>query len=279
MPSPLSKVVPMRDAKELFGKISQNNHYVVNFSSLNTAITNHIRRKFRVPDARSFVSRKTGILCSEALLPTSGYATAEVKGDFMGIPQQFAHTRLYTDVDFTFYIDDDYKNLRIFEGWMDFISSASGRNENSKTYYRRFQYPDTYKCDTMYITKFERNYKNELVYQFRNVFPKSMTSIPVSYGSAELLKVNVTFNYDRYIVNPGSYSGSNSTAKPIQKLSNDTSNPSNTPVDPPAGSISSDRLRRSLAAVEPFNGSIRQAAEQTGRLDLTRPFGLPVPLA
>jgi len=45
-----------------------------------------------------------------------------------------------------------------------------------------------------------------------------MTSIPVSYGSAELLKVNVTFNYDRYVVNPGTYSGSKSNAKPIQKL-------------------------------------------------------------
>jgi hypothetical protein len=89
----------------------------------------------------------------------------------------------------------------------------------------------------MYITKFERNYKNELVYQFRNVFPKSMTSIPVSYGSAELLKVNVTFNYDRYVVNPGTYSGSKSNAKPIQKLSDDKSNPSDTSVDPPVGEI------------------------------------------
>ena len=32
-----------------------------------------------------------------------------------------------------------------------------------------------------------------------------MTAIPVSYGAADLLKVNVTFNYDRYIVNPRSY--------------------------------------------------------------------------
>ena len=200
----------MRDAKELFGRIAQTNHYQVNFSQLNNAVTQHIRTRFGVTDVRSFVSRKSGILCSEAVLPTSGYATAEVKGDFMGVPQSFAHTRLYTDIDFTFYVDDDYKNLRIFEGWMDFISSGSGGevNENSDVYYRRFQYPDTYKVNTMYITKFERDYRRELVYQFRNAFPKSMTAIPVAYGDAEILKVNVTFNYDRYVVNPRNY-GSN----------------------------------------------------------------------
>ena len=64
------------------------------------------------------------------------------------------------------------------------------------------RYPDTYKCDTMYITKFERDYKNELVYQFKNAFPKSMTAIPVAYGPAELLKVTVMFNFDRYIMTP-----------------------------------------------------------------------------
>ncbi len=233
MPSPLSKIVPMRDAKEIFGKISQSNHYVVNFSTLNNAIVRHIRTKFGVADVRSFVSRKSGILCSDAVLPTSGYATAQVKSDFMGVPQEFAHTRLYTDIDFTFYIDNDYKNLRIFEGWMDYISSASGVNENIDGYYRRFQYPDTYKVDTMYITKFEKDYKNELVYQFRNVFPKSMTTIPVSYGVANLLKVNVAFNYDRYVVNPGSYSGSKSNKKPISKQNPVAKpTPSSTPIGP-----------------------------------------------
>jgi hypothetical protein len=195
----------MRDAKEFFGRIAQTNHYQVYFSTLSDTITSHVRSKFGVSDVKNFVSRKTGILCSDASLPASGFATAEVKGDFMGVPQEFAHTRLYTDVDFTFYVDSDYNNLRIFEGWMDYISGASGMNENSDVYYRRFQYPTTYKVDTMYITKFERDYKRELVYQFKNVFPKSMTAIPVSYGVADLLKVNVTFNYDRYIVNPRNY--------------------------------------------------------------------------
>ena len=75
------------------------------------------------------------------------------------------------------------------------------------------RYPDTYKCDTMYITKFERNYKNELVYQFRNAFPKSMTAVPVSYGAADLLKVTVLFNFDRYIMIPKRATGVKKSTK------------------------------------------------------------------
>ena len=41
----------------------------------------------------------------------------------MGIPQEFAHTRLYTDIDLLL-VDYDYTNLRIFEGWIDYIHSG-----------------------------------------------------------------------------------------------------------------------------------------------------------
>ena len=63
-------------------------------------------------------------------------------------------------------------------------------------------YPDDYKVQTMRIIKFERDYKQQLEYQFINAFPKLITAIPVSYGQADILKVSVSFNYDRYIVNP-----------------------------------------------------------------------------
>ena len=49
-------------------------------------------------------------------------------------------------------------------------------------------------------SKFEKNFKRTMRYQFINAFPKSMASVPVSYGPADILKVTVSFNYDRYIV-------------------------------------------------------------------------------
>ena len=206
MARPYVRSIQPYEAKEVFGNLAQTNHYQVSFSGLNSSIVQHIRTKFGILRADDFMSRKGGILCSDASLPSSSLATGEVKGDFMGIPQEFAHTRLYTDIDFTFYIDKDYTNLRIFEGWMDYISGGSesldGMNELDDNYYRRMRYPDTYKVQNMFISKFEKDYGQQLDYQFINAFPKLMTAIPVSYGNADILKVSVTFNYDRYIVNP-----------------------------------------------------------------------------
>ena len=68
-------------------------------------------------------------------------------------------------------------------------------------YFMKLKYPDTYKVSSMYISKFEKNADRGITYQFINAFPKSITPIPVTYGSADLLKVSVSFNYDRYIVN------------------------------------------------------------------------------
>ena len=144
--------------------------------------------------------RNVGIACYDATLPTSSLATAEVKDNFQGINQQFAHTRFYTDSSFSFYIDKDYRVLLFFEAWMDYISNGANVSEDDNRFYRRFRYPNTYKCDGLQITKFDKNLDKKITYQFKNAFPKAMQSIPVSYGTAELLKVTVTFAYDRYIL-------------------------------------------------------------------------------
>ena len=193
----------MSIAKNIIGPLAQTNHFLVTFSSLRPSVETYLRKYMKVKDIRTFLSRRAGILCNSASLPTTAYATADVRDNFMGVPQQFAHTRIYNDLDFSFYVDEDYNLLKIFEGWMEYISSGanSDTRQNDRAFYRRMRYPDSYKCDTMYINKFEKNFKRTLRYQFVNVFPKSMSSVPVTYGSADILKVSVSFNFDRYIVN------------------------------------------------------------------------------
>ena len=190
-------------AKAIIGPLAQNNHFLVTFSSLTPAVESYLTTYTRITNIKNFLSRNLGILCSDASLPTSTLATAEVKDNFMGVPQQFAHTRFYTDIAYSFYIDEDYTLLKVFEGWMEYISSGANDNvdQDHRAYYRRMKYPDSYKCNTMYINKFEKNYKRTLRYRFVNVFPKSINAIPVQYGTADILKVSVNFNYDRYIVN------------------------------------------------------------------------------
>ena len=190
-------------AKNLIGPLAQTNHFQVTFSSLRPSVESYLRDYLKVDDIRNFLSRRAGILCDSASLPTTAYATAEVRDNFMGVPKQFAHTRIYTDLDFSFYVDEDYNLLKIFEGWMEYISSGANTStlQDDRAYFRRMRYPDSYKCDTMYINKFEKNFKKTMRYRFVNVFPKAMSAVPVAYGPADILKVNVSFNFDRYIVN------------------------------------------------------------------------------
>jgi len=196
--------ITMGDVKEKLGKLSLTNQYQVNFSTFNQSILDYFQ-SIGLDNAQNFISRNIGLMCSDASLPASAFATGEVKDNFMGIPQEFAHTRLYTDIDFTFYVDENYNSLTIFERWMDYISSGSqsmdGISVQDKGFYRRFRYPDDYKVSSMTITKFEKGIRGKkLMYEFKNAFPKAITSLPVTYGAADLLRVTVSFNYDRYVV-------------------------------------------------------------------------------
>jgi len=203
----LVKAITTRDVKELIGQPALTNNYLVTIPVISSEVGNnqnlgkHIENYGRLTDGEFLLKRKIGLLCSDASLPTSSYATAEVKDNFVGVTQEFAHTRLYADTDFTFYVDKNYDSIKFFEAWMDYISGAGVDQKTDKGYFRRMAYPDYYKVSEMKITKFERDIKTILEYKFINAFPKSMTAIPVAYGAADLLKVTVSFNYDRYIMN------------------------------------------------------------------------------
>lgn len=150
--------------------------------------------------------------CSDATLPSSTYATGEIKDNFQGVVQEIAHTRINTDIDFSFYVDRNYKVLMFFEAWMNFISGGNSYDIGEPSvytesvtgnYYRRFNYPKHYRNESgFYITKFEKNYNVEastqLTYQLINSFPKAVSSIQLQYGGAEVTKITVTMYYDRY---------------------------------------------------------------------------------
>ena len=124
-------------AKNIIGPLAQTNHFLVSFSSLTPSVESYLRSYTRISGLRDFLSRRMGILCSDASLPTSTLATAEVKDNFMGVPQQFAHTRFYTDISYSFYVDEDYTLLKVFEGWMEYITSGANNRveQDHKAYY------------------------------------------------------------------------------------------------------------------------------------------------
>jgi len=208
--------ISMDTAKAKFGNLAYTNYYELFIkpswggfcSTCKALFLEFIEKNKDIYNVDvDFITRELGILCSEAVLPASSYATSEVKDNFMGVTQEFAHTRLFTDIDLTFYIDRDYRVLNFFEAWMNYISGGGEAPlDSTPGYYRRFNYPNNYKNkDGVYIKKFERDFatsgQRSITYQLVNAFPKNMASIPVAYGGADLLKVSVSFNYDYYIVN------------------------------------------------------------------------------
>ena len=111
-----------------------------------------------------------------------------------------AHSRVFTDVSFTFYVDNQYRTLEFFELWHEFIASGSNNevDRSNIAYYHRMQYPDEYKVDTIKIQKFDKDHFRSVEYNFLNCFPVSVSSMPVAYDGNQVLECQVTFAYDRY---------------------------------------------------------------------------------
>lgn len=145
--------------------------------------------------------------CSEASLPGSSLTTNEINNDYTGVTERHAYRRLYDDrADFTFYVDKNYYIIDYFENWIAFISGENDLGgQVSKEFNYRVKFPNDYKTDNLYITKFERDHTRSdrgrpITYKFINAYPISINSMPVSYDSSQLLKCNVSFTYSRYVI-------------------------------------------------------------------------------
>ena len=166
---------------------------------------------------------KLNLMCSEATLPGSNLATFEINDNFHGVTERHAYRRVYDDrIDLTFYVNADrvgsYLPIRYFETWMKYIVGESRGKQTDKNagsedreYFYRVRYPEGtngYTSNGLTVTKFERDYKQNLEYKFIRSFPISIDSMPVSYDSSSLLKCTVSMSYIRYVLTQGSASES-----------------------------------------------------------------------
>ena len=145
--------------------------------------------------------------CSEASLPGSSLATNEINNDYTGVTERHAYRRLYDDrSDFTFYVDSEYRIIDFFENWISYVvGEDSLKGQENREYNYRVNFPNDYKTENLYITKFEKDYTRSergrpLTYKFINAYPISINSMPVSYDSSQLLKCTVSFTYSRYVL-------------------------------------------------------------------------------
>ena len=193
------------DIKPILTNVAQTSHYQVFFDGLSPDLFKFLGSK---GVNKRFITENAGLLCSSASIPGSSLGTSDIFGNFTGVQEKFAHSRIFTELTLEFYVDKDYKMIKLFEHWIDYISSGSEKKQNSSFnkadlgYFYRMRYPrgnSGYKCDKTKIVKFNIDYRSEIEYTFFGLFPINFSSTPVQYGSSDVLRASVTFSYERYI--------------------------------------------------------------------------------
>ena len=79
------------------------------------------------------------------------------------------------------------------------IRDSGTEDYKNRSAYYRMNYPIDYKTDSLYITKFEKDAKNSMIYNFIGAFPISIAASPVSYDNSDTLKCTVSFSFMRYL--------------------------------------------------------------------------------
>lgn len=196
---PIPSIVDNYKVKALLLNNALTSHYVCRFEPPRDALTFLTQGGFNYKGKQEFIE----FSCSEASLPGSSLMTNEINDDYTGVTERHAYRRQYDDrIDFTFYVDSNYDIITFFERW---ISYCAGENlqpaVDDWNYSYRVNFPKEYQTDALYVTKFERDvFGNALEYKFIRAYPISITSMPISYDSSQLLKCTVSFTYIRYVI-------------------------------------------------------------------------------
>ncbi len=207
MPAPRPRKIS--EFKRVLTNLAQTSHYEVKFGAPPEQLASYLSS--RGVDAR-FISGDMGLLCYSAELPYGSLATANIAGNYMGIQEKIAHSRIYGQVSLSFYVDSDYKVLKFLEHWGEFIASGSHNgidaeggsdiSQGRKNYFIRMQYPEYYKMESTKITKFDRDYRRNIEYTFFGMFPSNVGNVSVSYDSSRALTASATFEFTRYVCGP-----------------------------------------------------------------------------
>lgn len=183
----------------MFMNVATTNHFEYSIRAFPTTLLQYVQQREPLLTT-NFLTRELGLLCKGAEIPGATFATAQVKGNYMGITQKYAHTRIFTDTTLTFMVDSQYRVMKFFQLWQEYIASGGEVSRDKKAYYARMRYPDSYKSSQMVLSKFDRDHFQKMDYTFINAFPVNLVPTSVDYGTNKVLEIGVTFAYDRYVV-------------------------------------------------------------------------------
>tara|TARA_B100000927_G_scaffold231727_1_gene191757 strand:+ start:8067 stop:8699 length:633 start_codon:yes stop_codon:yes gene_type:complete len=131
--------------------------------------------------------RDISILCQSVTLPGRSISTFEHQD--VRTMNKHPYTVIDEDVTMSFLLTNDYYMRQMFDNWM------SGIFDNDSY---RVGYKKDFSVDVVIQ---QLNQKNIPVYGVRleKAFPVSMDSIELSQDSSDLVRMSVTFAYDKYV--------------------------------------------------------------------------------
>lgn len=229
------KSVSINSIRELLSKgggLATSNTYKVSFEfnekrSPNNKLEENLRRVFDGFSKSDFVGDTIGtgkegnfisLMCDEVSLPGTQTATGQINGMYVGSgTYNYAHTRLFNDLTLSWICDSNMTPMKFLQTWMEsiFVENVDGtayqtitqldpgdvlqRDRNRSV---RLNYFDDYSMQ-LSILKAEKNGRSEvgrpsIRYVLEGVFPYSIDSTPLSFGSSQLVKVSANFYYERW---------------------------------------------------------------------------------
>jgi hypothetical protein len=89
------------DIKPLLTNLAQTSHYEVQFGMLPPELMFYLSRRGINP---RFIAESAGLLCYSAVLPTTSLGSFTIDGNYMGVQEKFAHSRIYSEITLDFYL-------------------------------------------------------------------------------------------------------------------------------------------------------------------------------
>lgn len=207
MTVPVPKKRSVALLKETILNSAQTSHFEV-YIEPNSNIRNWILAKAAAGkgSARTagldYYGTNLNLACHRAALPGVSFATHELTNKYHNNTVKNVYRKVYDQTaSFTFYVDKKYDLLFFFENWMSFaMNEEEAANNNPKSSFRA-KFPVTYKSSVISITKFEKDYLDDVItYKFLDAYPSSIDSMEVSYQGSQTLSCTVGFTFNRYVV-------------------------------------------------------------------------------
>ena len=140
-----------------------------------------------------------GLVCEATRMPDRSFETSEQT--MYGITESYPVHTTYTNLSCTFLmplVSNDNAVPRFFNYWFNSIQNGFEGPESGYN----FTFPDDYRGQ-MLLTTYDRKDHATITYQFDRVFPKTVSSVELSWdGTNEVAKMVVEFTYSYWKILP-----------------------------------------------------------------------------